>query len=650
MSALETQVGQIFISDKKLSKSFVSLLSEKVPETQAEIFSLVEIHGVSKGTWEEYENLAKTLQAIIRKNFRRDNGNAFENSIAQINEHLSRLAESGLTAWIGKFNACLAVRQDEQLYVATSGKIHAYLFRDKQLTDIADASETAHALKTFANFAAGKVARKDLIIFTTTQLFNYLSIERLKEILLRLPLAEACRSIAEIIRNNADQTIPFGTFVLQLGEGKDFSGESTINFSNSIEAKTIGNIAGAFAVNAKNISAGGYRLLKDNLGDRLSKENLRNYWQSFQEIKEKINPQRFRELPKAKKFFFVCALLFALLLIINLGVAVHARSVRKLAESFNQTFDDARIKINDANSAYIYGDKNKASEILAAAASELSGLQKNIQFEQKKNELINQVSALQNAINGLKTVSLNELADFKNDSLQNLKLSANKIYAFNAGTRLFAGYNLSTKKSENPFNLNVASIAALNSVDGKIYFLDDDGSAYYLNSDSNQNEKLAGKISVKPDAAAFYGSPIKIYALYRNQNAILTSPLESSAEPGAYLKESANLSNAMDLSIDGSLYLLLPDKILKFTSGLGKAFNNSGINYGPNSKIITALNFQNIYVLDSAQKRIIIMDKRGAVKAQLTAGQFQNIKDFAVDESKKIIYILSGTKLFSFGL
>ncbi len=651
MTSLETQVGQIFISDRRLSKSFVSLLSEKVPETNAEIFSLIEVPILNPAAWVEYEKLSKALQTILRKNFRRDNTNAFENSIAQINDELAKNAAEGQTAWVGKMNGCLAVRQGDNLFVSTTGKIHAYLFRDKQLADIADSPTKANPLKTFENFAVGKVLRKDFLIFTTTQLFNYISVERLKDIIAHAPLATACQNIAEIIRNLSDESISFGTFILELGAPKEFPVENILKFSLPIEAKSLPSFKmGAFKLPpfqqylsvitnwVKNFKAPKINL-KD-VSPMLLKERAKNL----------ADIEKIKNLPRAKKFFLASACLLLLVLIVNIFVAVHVSSAKKQQAKIDGIFTDVRSKIDDANSAYIYKDKNRSIELLNQAQQELDSIdQKNVKPQSsnldKKNQLTEEVQSLLGSIGGVRSVNATELLNF-NFSADGLKAIGNKLYLIDKQGGKISPVDSQNKTIGAEFSVN-GSISAINNAGEFLYYSDSQGAIYQI--DNFSTSRQAGQ-TTSTKSLIFYGSPLKAYALNTNDNALTVTQVNSAGSQNTYFKQSSDVSNALDIAIDGSVYILFPDKIKKFTSGNEKPFSAPALTYSKNSRIYADNSWKYIYIMDPDAKKIVVIDKTGGIKAQYTSTQFDNLKDIVIDEVSKNIFILNSSKILNFQL
>src|SRR5581483_4767003 len=128
---------------------------------------------------------------------------------------------------------------------------------------------------------------------------------------------------------------------------------------------------------------------------------------------------------------------------------------------------------------------------------------------------------------------------------------------------------------------------------------------------------------------AFYGSPTKAYTMDTQSNQILVSTVVNSTGPSNYLKQNVDLSKAQDIAIDGAVYVLYPDKILKFVSGTEKTFASSGT-YSSDAKIFANNSWRFVYVIDPAAKKITVLDKNGNVKVQYTSDKFDNMKDAVI--------------------
>ncbi|MBI5230061.1 MAG: hypothetical protein HY981_02055 [Candidatus Magasanikbacteria bacterium] len=111
------------------------------------------------------------------------------------------------------------------------------------------------------------------------------------------------------------------------------------------------------------------------------------------------------------------------------------------------------------------------------------------------------------------------------------------------------------------------------------------------------------------------------------------------------------LAKTSALAIDGALYAGTDDGALyKYMNGAGGRMSLDLLD--PQLKTVTALYTTKdspiLFILDAVEKRVVLWDKKGVVKAQYTAAEFENAKDFSVDEHAKEITVLAGTKVWKF--
>lgn len=116
---------------------------------------------------------------------------------------------------------------------------------------------------------------------------------------------------------------------------------------------------------------------------------------------------------------------------------------------------------------------------------------------------------------------------------------------------------------------------------------------------------------------------------------------------------SFDFSKAANLSIDGSLWILLSDgTIAKFTKGKIENFTLSGLDkpFNNPTRIFTNADSNNLYVLDSLNSRIVVIAKDGSYQAQYQAGVLKNASELEVLEKDKKIFILSQGKIWEIEL
>lgn len=128
-----------------------------------------------------------------------------------------------------------------------------------------------------------------------------------------------------------------------------------------------------------------------------------------------------------------------------------------------------------------------------------------------------------------------------------------------------------------------------------------------------------------------------------------------SAPPVDWLSEetSVDLSTAVDMAIDGSIYVLLADgAVLRFREGVQEEFEQTDIDVPISSAAAlyaTPLT-RYLYVADTSNKRIVQFSKDGHFERQFLppaeSEAFAQLQSIAVDELTGKIYALSGNKLW----
>jgi hypothetical protein len=86
----------------------------------------------------------------------------------------------------------------------------------------------------------------------------------------------------------------------------------------------------------------------------------------------------------------------------------------------------------------------------------------------------------------------------------------------------------------------------------------------------------------------------------------------------------------------------------KYTRGTKDDFSFSGLDKDLSSptRIFTGEDFDNLYILDNGNSRVIVVDKDGKFVKSYSANIIKSAKDIDVSETDKRILLLSGGKIF----
>jgi cytochrome oxidase Cu insertion factor (SCO1/SenC/PrrC family) len=180
-----------------------------------------------------------------------------------------------------------------------------------------------------------------------------------------------------------------------------------------------------------------------------------------------------------------------------------------------------------------------------------------------------------------------------------------------------------------------------------IYLLDAKGATSI--DKGNETKKTLFKKSWETDGGiGVFGS--NLYILDKAAGISKFVPSEDTYAESDYLKESdQDLSKAVAMGIDGSIYVLFNDgTINKYTKGNKDDFTISGIDKEMSSptKIVTNEDFDNLYIIDNGNSRIVVLDKEGKFIKSYAASIIKKATDIDVDETNKKILILSGGKIY----
>ncbi len=141
-----------------------------------------------------------------------------------------------------------------------------------------------------------------------------------------------------------------------------------------------------------------------------------------------------------------------------------------------------------------------------------------------------------------------------------------------------------------------------------------------------------------------------LYVLDRDAGQILKFVGSNSSN---YLSSKQDLSKATSIAIDGSIWILYSDgNIQKWTRGKQDAFAVSGLDekFNNPTRIFTASDTDNLYILDNGNNRIVVLSKTGVYQTQYQSDVLKTTIEFDVLEKDKKAFVLSNGKLWQIEL
>jgi hypothetical protein len=176
--------------------------SEPEKSNMGKLYCLIEITKPWNSSYQIGQSIINTL---TREYYKGDSTSIlvnFEKALKKVNENLSYITQNGETEWIGSLNGILSLILDDQIHIATTGKVYACLLRNNKVTNISESEgEPPHPLQTFGEITSGSLEKKDTILIGSSKLFNYLPLENLHSLLNDNPYNNTVK-IAQILQRN----------------------------------------------------------------------------------------------------------------------------------------------------------------------------------------------------------------------------------------------------------------------------------------------------------------------------------------------------------------------------------------------------------------------------------------------------------------
>lgn len=371
-----------------------------------------------------------------------------------------------------------------------------------------------------------------------------------------------------------------------------------------------------------------------------------------------------RFFPRSGRDRLILGGILIVIIVLGAGYKYKLNRDQERRLQFNQVLQEAKDNFNAAKSLALLNPteaKNKLDLAKDKVNSSLALKPKDSEAENLKKQIEEDSAAIlqQSNISDFPVFLDMDLVK-KNFRAVNLSLSADKLLLLDPVVKTLVVIDL-TKKSNQILageeQLGDASVASLNGALAFIYSKDKG----VLKIDIT-NQKLAvvsKKDSEWGEIADIYGFAGNVYALDKGNPERAEGQIwKYLPTPDGYSGKREYLSKgvkvdfkeAVRMQIESSVYVLKSTgEILRFTRGDKDNFSLEGLPGAvkePKSLFISS-ETDNLYLLDSGNKRLLILTKTGSFKGEIKGDKFGEASDLAVDEKNKKIYLLEGGKIYT---
>ncbi|MBU4256814.1 hypothetical protein KKC04_00150 [Patescibacteria group bacterium] len=367
----------------------------------------------------------------------------------------------------------------------------------------------------------------------------------------------------------------------------------------------------------------------------------------------------FKNLKIKRKIALIVFAACVLLLIQNLALTSLKNKKAENEKIYDGLTETIKRKQSQIEASLLYKNEESAKNLLDEVENLITQFpqeteQQKEQYDDFLNKLREQMETIRRVV---KIGPLNGLADFAN-----LNSGAEPDNLIFINKIIYAGD--SKQKSIYSLDISDNSITAIadtgQSINGLRYpTADKNNNIYYFNLDSivkletesREITNLTADFKNNRQAADIDAYNGRLYLLDRQNSQIYRYNIAKNSLTGAqaWLNEKADFADAVNMAIDGSIYVLKNNgQLLKYLKGRGQEFKLGEVEpklENP-SKLIVSPELKYIYILESSNKRLVVFDKAGVFLTQYQSDQFNDLKDFAVDEINKKIYFLDKTSVY----
>ena len=367
-------------------------------------------------------------------------------------------------------------------------------------------------------------------------------------------------------------------------------------------------------------------------------------------------PQKIKNVKLSKKSKIIISAIAAMIIILLVIIIPGDKTPSINAEELEKIDLELKNREEIIEASLIYGDRIKAQGLLTEIHELLATLPDSHRKYQNEINTLNQradilTERIWNIMELANPVAIFDLATIEaNANLSAISIKDDKVYLFANESKYYI-FDITDKGYQTidyPSNFAGVSTTTI-SPKQDILVIDNNKQFFIANKEGLQPVliSLAAGLQKITAATSFYN---RLYILDSTTDQIYRHRLSGNTylSPDTWLKASADLDGAKDLSIDGYVYMLDGNKINKFINGRQESFPEISIypELLTPTKLFTDLNTDGIYLLEPTGKRALIFNKEGKLEKQFHSDSFVNMIDFAVQEEAKRMFIITDKELY----
>ena len=600
-----------------------------------------------------------------------------ESALQKTNQELQvELIRRNKKEWLEKCSLLIGAMEEKMVHFTYLGdEMEIFLIRGNKIINVLNgrASNKINPLKIFTHITSGSLNGNDNLLFCNSALLDYFSQEKLRKVILSNPPEKACQYLKSLIITELESKTSVIAAIFKISSFKiketlpPLPQEQEIEIEAKSSPLPMPQIISSPPIFKKwlEIFLNKLNFLLDFLKKIKSlavkiapffKEKF-----SIKKLKEKIAVLKikFKFLSPYHKIILLTCLFLFLLFAQSIAFLGGKQIAKKQQIEENKITMEIQDKQIDIEISLNYGDKEKAektaleTKLMIQKLSSRTEKQKNLikELEEKNQILLNKARDIFIAKPEL-IASLSSLKESFNP--QKLFFSGQELYALDLESNIFSKTVLQNKETSfNEMPSEEKFKAAVLLDNENLLLVDAEGKLSKLNLKENSltDYKINSEKEKEIRDAAIYQDKLYLLDIKNNQILKYKKIQNEFSEEANWLKEKMTLEDSTSFAIDGNVYLTKENgQILKLYKGKIENFNISNLKGEPikeKIKVFTDLEMKFIYLLDSLNKRVVIINKENkTIEKQLKCEEFFAVNNLLILEKEKKIYLLSERNLF----
>lgn len=648
------------------------------------------------------ELLDLTLSAIQKEYYRdtkRSPASSFELALHQANLILNDSTARGVKDWMGYFNVAVCVLVGSTLHVSVAGQATVSLVRKTGLTDVSEGLATypvTNPLRTFSQLASGTVQARDVLYLGTANfkpLFRsedlkrfaidhsaHTIVTRLQQLYsdygLRHPMAALVVSLLPkyIVEPRTESISPPGTRRGEPIHQASLQPRKPIILNRSW-LSTLGAIA-------ERVAAVGLEHARQTLWPALKQGSRQIGGQARhggaalltaskrtveQLPKIRVNRSFIASLPRSSKIFAVLTLVFAVALVVSLFLLRNKRVEDSRTAQVSEQLHSAQTAKDAAAAALIYDNRDEAQKHISEAhnlaqqvkssglyAEEVAALEKEIEVQQDRLQKIVRASSETATPVGSWSEYISNPGDMR------LFVLGDELFTFDPQTNAILKLTSDGKAervTQTTEGIGFFVNGAVQNAD-KTIVLTTDGPGVAL-FETKDNSLLKQEITLPSEqtrlgAVGVFGNRLYLHDETTGQIHTYNKTLRGYTGGEAWIADGEFPKDTIrSIAIDGNIFTLHSDGALqRLFKGVPAEFALAAVepSLSGATRIITSDEHQYLYIVDPANKRVVIFTKEGELVRQIFIESASNMQDAAVGPDEKNLYILDGAQVLRVSL